>query len=159
VYLETSFFSACVWDRKGPKSVYKRLQSRQWWTHQRSKFELFVSAEVVRELSAPGFRHREEAIALVREAELVAIDDEVRGLAKVLVKEKVMPGPAASGDAIHVAAATVHRLDFLVTWNQRHIANRNKIVHLREVCRRVGCVPPELTTPDALWIFSEPEEL
>jgi hypothetical protein len=79
-------------------------------------------------------------------------------LAKILVKEKVMPGPAASGDAIHVAAATVHRLDFLVTWNQRHIANRNKIVHLREVCRRVGCVPPEMTPPDSLWNFSEAEE-
>lgn len=124
--------------------------------HQRTKYELFLSAEVLRELSAEGFRNREDALALASAAKLLEINDDVRGLAKIFVRERVMPGPEDAGDAVHVAAATVHQMDFLLTWNQKHLANKNKIPHLREVCRRAGFVPPDLTTPEALWI-PEPE--
>ena len=62
-----------------------------------------------------------------------------------------MPGPEESGDAVHLAAAVVHGMDFLLTWNQRHLANPNKLPHLRDVCLRAGFVTPALTTPDALW--------
>jgi len=155
VYLETSFFSACVWDREDTKSAYQRQQSRQWWVHQRSNYELFISGEVTRELSSPGFRHREAAIAMATEAHVLAVNEDVEGLAVILVREKVMPTPAGSGDAIHVAAATVHGMDFVLTWNQKYLANINKVPHLREVCRRAGYLPPDLTTPDALWLLTE----
>ena len=158
VYLETSFFSACVWDRDSPQHIYWQRQSRQWWVHQRAKYELFVSAEVLRELSFEGFRNRDDALALSTQAALLEINEDVRGLAKVLVHEKVMPGPEDAGDAVHVAAATVHSMDFLLTWNQKHLANRNKIPHLREVCRRAGFVPPEMTTPESLWMPSQESE-
>jgi hypothetical protein len=157
VYLETSFFSACVWERQDTKSVYRRQQSRLWWVHQRSLHELFISGEVTRELSSPGFRHREAAIAMASQAKVLAVNEDVEGLARILVREKVMPGPAGGGDAVHVAAAIVHGMDFLLTWNQKHLANINKVPHLREVCRRVGYLPPDLTTPDALWKLSEEE--
>ena len=71
--------------------------------------------------------------------------------AVILVREKAMPGPEESGDAMHVAVATVHRMDVMLSWNVRHLANRNKTAHLREVCRRVGYLPPEIVTPDAFW--------
>ena len=109
-------------------------------------------------MSSEGFRNSSDALALASAAALLEINDDVRGLAKVLVREKVMPGPEDAGDAIHVAAATVHRMDFVLTWNQKHLANRNKIPHLREVCRRAGFVPPELTTPESLWLPSEEGE-
>jgi hypothetical protein len=72
-------------------------------------------------------------------------------LARILLREKAMPGPEESGDAMHVAVATVHAVDVVLSWNVRHLANRNKTAHLREVCRRVGYVPPEIVTPDAFW--------
>ena len=61
-----------------------------------------------------------------------------------------MPGPAVSGDAIHVAAATVHRVDYLLTWNARHMANPNKRAHFATICLRLGLVPPQIVTPDLL---------
>jgi len=64
VYLETSFFSACVSDRTDPKSVVRRDESRRWWVQQRGLHEPFVSAEVMRELSVATYPHREEALAL-----------------------------------------------------------------------------------------------
>lgn len=151
VYLETSFFSACVSDRRDARSEYSRMRSRQWWVHQGSEYDLFLSAEVLRELSAPGFRHGDQALALARDVALLTISDAVRGLVRTLVQDKVMPGPDSSGDAIHVAAAVVHGMSFLLTWNQRHLANPNKLPHLRTVCMKFGLVVPELVTPDELW--------
>lgn len=151
VYLETSFLSACVSDRTDPKSIVRRDESRRWWVQQRRLHDLFVSAEVMRELSAPTYPHRDEALALMAETGVLNVDKGAEGLAKILVREKVMPGPEGSGDALHVAVATVHQIDVVLSWNVRHLANRNKVAHLREVCRRVGYVPPEIVTPDAFW--------
>lgn len=155
VYLETSFFSACVSDRTDAKSQVRRTESRHWCLNQRHLHELVVCGEVIREFSAPTYPLRDEA--LTREATRLDIDEEGRGLARVLVREKVTPGPAETGDAVHVAVATVHRADYMLTWNVRHLANAKKLVHLREVCRRVGYVPPEILTPEALWEIPEEE--
>ncbi len=75
---------------------------------------------------------------------------EVQAVANVLVDEKVMPGPAVSGDALHVAFAIVHRIDYIVTWNIKHLANFNKRVHLGAVCLKLGVSAPQLVTPDVL---------
>lgn len=155
MYLETSFFSACVSNRRDAKSIARRDESRRWWVQQRRLHELFVSGEVVKELSAPKYPHRDEALALTAETGSLVVDDEVKGLAKILVREKTMPGPEGSGDAMHVAVAAAHRMDVMLSWNVKHLANRNKAVHLREVCRRIGVVPPEIITPDAYWILED----
>jgi hypothetical protein len=151
VYLETSYFSACVWDRKDAMSLARQQESRLWWVQQRQHHELFLSAEVLAELSDPRFRNRDDALALTLGVTELALNDEVRGLAKILVRERVMPNPAEEGDAVHVAAATVHGVEYLLSWNVKHLANVNKVKHLREVCRRAGYVPPQIVTPDLLW--------
>jgi predicted nucleic acid-binding protein len=111
---------------------------------------VFVSAEVFAELSHPAHRGREEALRLIAAVPRLAIGGEVRGLARLLVREKVMPGPI-TGDALHVATATVHGIEYLLSWNVRHLANPNKLEHLRQVCRRVGLMPPLIVTPELLW--------
>ena len=63
-----------------------------------------------------------------------------------------MPSPAEEGDALHVAAAAVHAVEYMLSWNVKHLANLNKVKHLREVCRRAGYVPPTIVTPDLLWM-------
>ena len=60
-----------------------------------------------------------------------------------------MPGPAV-GDAVHVAVATRHGVDFMLSWNVKHLANANKAQHLRSVRLRLGLVPPLIVTPDYL---------
>ena len=150
VYLDTSFVSACVTTRTDTPSLYRRELSREWWSSQGPRHERFVSAEVIAELSAPGYSQGAEALGFIAELPLLAIDEEVRGLAQVLIQERVMPGPLA-GDAIHVAVASWHAMDYLLSWNVRHLANPNKLVHLRTVCLRLGTVPPRILTPDILW--------
>ena len=155
VYLETSFFSACVWNRRDARSVVAQSESRRWWVQQRHLHELCVSAEVVRELADETFQNRADALALTVGCTHLALTDDVRGLAKLLVRDKAMPGPAEEGDAIHVAAAVAHRCDFLLTWNVKHLANPNKTTHLRRVCLRAGFAVPELLTPAHLWSIND----
>lgn len=141
--------------RRDAKSVARRDESRRWWVQQRALHQVFVSSEVMQELSAPTYPQCDEALALTVETESLPLDEDVRGLARILVREKAMPGPEGSGDAMHVAIATVHRMDAVLSWNVKHLANRNKVVHLREVCRRVGFVAPEIVTPNAYWILED----
>jgi predicted nucleic acid-binding protein len=151
VYLETSFFSACAWDHQDPRSLSRQDESRRWWVQQRRLHELSTSAEVIRELSDPTFRNREQALALTAEVMQLPLTEDVLGLAQVLVRERVMPGPAEYGDAMHVAVSVVHGIDYLLTWNVRHLANPNKLSHLRTVFLRAGYVMPNIVTPEALW--------
>lgn len=151
VYLETSFFSACVSDRTDAASVYRREQSRQWWARQRELHRLLISSEVLTELSNPAYPHADLAMKMTVEMDILPLTPEVRGVAKILVGEKVMPGPDGSGDALHVAAAIVHRVEYVLSWNVRHLANMNKLKHLGVICQRLGYIPPVITTPEVLW--------
>ncbi len=150
VYLETSYVSACVTDRTDAGSLYRREASLDWWNTQAPRHSLYVSAEVLAELSVPSYTKSQEALAFIRRVPLLEISEEVRGLAQILVNEKVMPEPVA-GDAVHVAVTCVANVEYLLTWNVRHLANPNKVVHLQAICLRLGLVPPRILTPDMLW--------
>ena len=150
VYLETSFFSLCVSTRTGTKELGWKASSNEWWQTQAQRHELFISPEVIRELSAPEFPNSSSALQMVRGLSLLDLTPEVTELAQLLVEEKVMPGPATQGDAIHVAAAAFHGMDYILTWNVKHLANPNKRKHLAIICARLGLVPPMLMTPDLL---------
>ncbi|MCC7291056.1 MAG: type II toxin-antitoxin system VapC family toxin [Phycisphaerales bacterium] len=155
VYLETSFFSACVSTRMEAFTVTWKATSLEWWNTQASRHELFVSPEVVAELSDTRFKERINALAMLRGLHVLELTDEARGFAETLVREKLMPRPSVSGDAIHVSTATVHRMEYLVTWNVRHLANPKKRMHLAKVCLRLALVPPEIVTPDMLMESDE----
>jgi hypothetical protein len=148
--LETSFVSACVTNRDDIASLYRKQVSTDWWSRQRAEHDVLISAEVSAELSSPRYPHRDAALGLIDSLDVLAITEDVRGLARILVDSMVMPGPPDTGDAIHVAVATVHRCDYILSWNVQHLANVNKVRHLRTICRRVGYVPPEIVTPDIL---------
>ena len=149
VYLETSFISACVSTREDAASVARRNTSLEWWRTQRGYHDVYVSAEVVTELDAdwPG---RTAALELARGIPAVSLTPAVATLAELLVRERVMPGPA-QGDAVHVAASIVHQMDYILSWNVRHLANLRKLRHLQAICTREGLRPPLIVVPDLLW--------
>jgi hypothetical protein len=151
VYLEPSFFSASVTMRSTARIAGWRATSLEWWRSQSSKHRLFISPEVVVELSSPEFQEREAALEMLRGLALLDITPEVLDLAELLVNEQVMPNPPNAGDAIHVAVATVHRMAYILSWNIQHLANENKRRHLEVICLRLRYVPPLILTPDMLW--------
>jgi len=152
IYLETSFFSECCTIRTSDIARGRRATSLEWWQTYAKKFDLYISGEVVRELASPDFPDavREPALSMLHGLTLLPTTPEVVAFADVLVGEHVMPGPATEGDALHLAVAIVHQLDYLLTWNQKHLANPNKRTHLTIVASRARLQLPEIVTPDLM---------
>jgi len=149
VYLETSFVSACVTTRASVRSVYEREASLAWWNHDAGEHDLFVSLEVLTEPSHPQYPRSDEALRFVNGVPVIPVTDAMVEFAALLVERKVMPHPVA-GDALHVAAAAIAQMQYLLTWNVRHLANPNKVLHLNAVCMENGYIAPSIVRPDDL---------
>ena len=67
-------------------------------------------------------------------------------LAELLIVDGGVP-TSARIDALHVAVAAVHRIDYLLTWNCRHMSNAVKRPVIRSICLNAGYVCPEMCTP------------
>lgn len=118
----------------------------QWWDEARAGYELFTSELVIVEASAgnPGAAVRRlEALEGIAE---LPIDQEVLDLAEQPISKGGIP-PAAEADALHIAVAAVHRIDFLLTWNFRHIDNAAKKPIIRSICAAAGYSCPEICAP------------
>ena len=64
----------------------------------------------------------------------------------------LLPFLAASTavDALHIAIAAFHGIEYLVTWNCTHIANAAMRTQIEDICRSIGFEPPVLCTPEEL---------
>jgi hypothetical protein len=156
VYLETSFVSACVSYRTDVASAYQREASLAWWQSAQGRHEVLLSDAVVNELSDGRYLHREAAFAFVDGVPVLSLTPKMMALAEVLVVRRVMPRPIG-GDALHVAVATVAGVEYLVTWNVRHLANPKKAQQVNAVCLEFGLVAPRILRPDDMMeIEDEP---
>ena len=151
VYIETTVPSAHFSQREDAASVYRREVTRQWWSQQSQRYAMRTSEATLAELKAGRYEGQAEAISLLNEVPLLAITEEAVAIAELYVRQQLMPAPA-SGDAMHLALASLNEIDYLLTWNIRHLANPNKWEHLTVVNRRLGLMSPIITSPDGLWM-------
>ena len=151
VYVETTIPSAHASTRTDPGSIYRREKTREWWTAQLSAYESSISDAVVLELGQGDWPGKLEALRLVQSLPRLEIDEEVLAVARRYVAEALVPADVG-GDALHLAVACVHEVDFLLTWNIRHPANPNKLGHLTVINRRLGLLTPQIVTPETLWL-------
>lgn len=77
---------------------------------------------------------------------ILDIDEAIADIVDAYVKHQVMPADPA-GDALHLALASFHKCDFLLTWNCRHLANANKFAHIRRINAILGLFVPAMVTP------------
>jgi predicted nucleic acid-binding protein len=146
VYVETTIPSYYFETRSTPQIVAWRTATRQWWDNHRDDYELFTSRFVLAELARAPKRKARDALALLKGVELL---DEPPGLEEVVeyyIEHRLMPAEAG-GDAVHLALASLHSLDFLLTWNCQHLANANKVQHLAVLNGRLRLHVPVVTTP------------
>lgn len=151
VYIETTVPSAYVSHRDDAGSVYRRSLTRRWWAEEADQYDLFTSEATLAELRAGSYPGQQEALELVEALPLFEITDEAHAIADIYIRHKLMPSPA-SGDALHLALATLNEVDFLLTWNIRHLANPSKGEHMTVINRRLGLLTPAIVTPEVLWI-------
>lgn len=126
--------------------VARRDWTRTWWRLASARHDLVTSAAVIEELERGDYPARRECLELVSRLPVLAVDPAVIDIVEAYIIRHVMPADPA-GDALHLALASYHRCDFLVTWNCRHLANANRFGHIRRVNTLLGLFVPSLVTP------------
>ncbi len=110
---------------------------------------------VIEELEAGDHPKKNECLLLIERIAILPIAKAVGDIVDTYIQQHLMPNDP-KGDALHLALASYHRCQFLLTWNCTHLANANKQEHIRHVNALLGLHVPILTTP--LELTEEPEE-
>jgi predicted nucleic acid-binding protein len=147
VYIETSIVSLAT-ARPSTDIVMAAMQqqAREWWFEHGSRFELVTSQLVFDEAAGGDPAAAAERLALLRPLPIVPIDEAVRALAAEIMASGIMPAKAAA-DAVHVAAAAVAGVQYLLTYNCTHIANAREIPRIYRLLESRGFGQLLICTP------------
>jgi hypothetical protein len=126
--------------------IARRDWTRSWWATAVRTEELASSAAVIEELRRGDYPTKVQCLELLGLVPLLPIEPIVENIVARYVENHVMPRDP-SGDALHLAIASYHRCDFLVTWNCRNLANANKFGHIRQLNTLLGLHVPAIVTP------------
>ncbi len=146
VYIETSIPSFYFEVRTEPDNVARREWTRQWWNEHSANYNVYTSEAVIDELEKGSFPGQSDALKLIEHLPLLDISEPIADIVATYISHRIMPKDPA-GDALHLAIASFHKCDFLVTWNCRHLANANKFGHIRRINTLLGLFVPMLVTP------------
>lgn len=150
VYIETSVVSyLAAW--RNPDLIMAANQeiTKEWW-ESRNQFNLYLSELVIQEASAGNSDAAKRRLSLLEGIPEIDITEEVEAFAVALLNKVPLP-QKANIDALHIAVAAVGGMDYLLTWNCKHIANATLRPKIEAVSRELGYEPPIICTPQELW--------
>lgn len=130
-------------------TLANQLATREWWQNAPSRFDLVVSNLVLEEAGEGDPAAARDRLAALESLRVLASNAESVELGRRLIQSHAVPSEATQ-DAAHVAVAVVHGMDYLATWNLRHIANPRLIPLIDRVCRDSGYHPVVICTPNQL---------
>ena len=151
-YLETSVIGAYL-DNGEP---FRRDLTIRWWEHELSEYRAVISPLVISELDRLSEPHRSAYLKLVQGLEQVELAEEAAILAEGYVSRGIFHRKYIA-DALHVAVASFHKIDYLVTWNFGHLANVRRQARLRLFNTAAGFFVPMIVTPE--FLVSEATEV
>lgn len=150
VYLETSFISYLVARPSRDVVVAGHQQTtHDWWANRRSAFECAISQVVIDEASAGDAAEAQKRLEIIAGLPELEITVDAETLAEAIMASGVLP-PHVARDAAHVAVASVHGIDYLLTWNCKHLANAQISRRIAVVCEQAGHRMPMICTPEEL---------
>lgn len=152
LYLETSVIGAYL-DNGEP---FRRDLTIRWWEHEMTDYRAVVSPLVTRELERTPQPHQRSYLKLISPLEQVELTDEVAILADGYISRGIFHRKYIA-DAIHVAIASYHKIDYLVTWNFGHLANVRRQARIRLFNTAAGFYVPMIVTPE--FLVSEATEI
>ncbi len=152
VYIETSIPSFYYEVRTEAEFVAMRNWTRIWWDESRHKLDCFTSEAVIYELESGMHPNKKDKLKLMKNIIRLEINDDIRVIVEIYIKHCLMPKDEL-GDALHLATASFHKMDYLLTWNCNHLANANKRKHIRRINENLRIHTPEILTPLELMEF------
>jgi predicted nucleic acid-binding protein len=153
VYIETSIVSYLTSrpSRDVRVAAWQEITS-QWWQQERGTYRLFTSELTLVEAGGGDADAAGRRLEQLKDIPILAIDDTAKQMAIQLIEKGGIP-EESQADALHIAIAAVHGLDYLLTWNCRHINNAAAKPLIRSICAVAGYPFPEICTP--LELLSE----
>ena len=149
-YLETTIASyLTARPSRALITAANQQMTHDWWYDHRGQFALYVSQFVIEEASAGDPEAAKRRLAVLADLPQLDVTDAVQQLAQALLMHVPLPANAQV-DALYIAVATVHGMDYLVTWNCTHIANATLRHRIEAICRAEGYEPPTICTPQEL---------
>jgi hypothetical protein len=150
VYIETTIISYLVSRPSRDLLVAAHQQiTQEWWDRRRPLFECYISEVVVDEIRAGDEDAAQRRMERIGEFPLLEATAAAKGLTRAIMDAGVIPQQALR-DAAHIAIAAVNNMDYLLTWNCRHLANAQIIRAVAMICAARGYAVPAICTPEEL---------
>ncbi|MFH0787192.1 MAG: type II toxin-antitoxin system VapC family toxin [Pseudomonadota bacterium] len=150
VYIETTVISYLTSrPSKDPIIAGRQVLTREWWENRKSLFDLVVSELAFQEASEGDQEAAQQRLNHLSNMVSLEISEEAIALAKILVKEGPIPKEYGE-DALHISICAINGIDFLVTWNCRHLANAVHRHQIETVVESQGYLCPVICTPEEL---------
>jgi predicted nucleic acid-binding protein len=147
LYIETSLISYLTARPSRDLIVAAQQQvTREWWKNRRSKFEMYISQLVIQEAKDGNEEAAAKRLKTLENIPLLDLRVEALDLAEKFVRSKALPQKAFD-DALHISVATIYGLDYLLTWNCKHIANAEIQKEISRVSFEEGYELPIICTP------------
>ena len=127
----------------------QQQMTREWWMRRRKDFDIYVSQVVIDEVVAGDREMARQRRELLKPFGQLELSPEATSLAVALIRSGPLPRKATR-DALHIAVSAVHEMQFLLTWNCRHIANAEMLRKIQSVCLERGFNCPVVCTPGEL---------
>ena len=150
IYIETSIISYLT-ARPSDNLLAAACQkiTIDWWNTQRDRFELYASEIVLEEAAQGDSQAAQRRLKELEGISLLSVTDSAIALSGKFLDEGPLPQKAL-GDALHIAVSAVHAMDYLLTWNCRHLANAQIIRRVSVICNSRGYNMPVICTPEEL---------
>jgi hypothetical protein len=150
VYIETTIPSyLTAWPAKNLIAAAHQALTREWWELRRHEFDLFTSQLVIEEGSTGDPSAAQVRLDVLQGIPRLVSSETVEWIAAELERLALLP-PKASADAFHIGYASAHRVDYLLTWNCRHIANAERLPAIQKFLADNGHHVPVVCTPEEL---------
>ncbi|OQW61846.1 MAG: hypothetical protein A4S17_09195 [Proteobacteria bacterium HN_bin10] len=150
VYVETSVISYyAARPSRDIVTAARQTITQEWWTESRGHYEIYISVLVLEEAKAGDTVAAQRRSDALSGLPILEMNDAVESLAKQLIDGGLIPKTSAE-DALHIALATVHGMDFLLTWNFRHINNAEAKARIGAAIEALGYECPIICSPEEL---------
>jgi hypothetical protein len=127
----------------------RQLLTHQWWNEERTKYQLVASQFVIDEASAGDPVLAAERLRILDDIPLLPLDPGIVGIADEIMGRAILPEKATT-DALHIAIVAHHRIQYLLTWNCRHIANARILPRIHKLLNDLSIPIPVICTPEEM---------
>lgn len=152
LYLETSFVSyltAPPRANRDPVTAAHQQITIEWWSRRRDDFELVISQVVLDEAQGGDPTAARSRLEILSSLPRLVVTESATALARAILAEGLLPQKAFP-DALHIAIATAHQVEYLLTWNCKHIANAEVLPRIAALAEARDLALPIICTPEEL---------